>query len=70
VDAHVGGMTKISPKISPDALGLLANEADHMFVMVSCPYVGLDWRGCMNILFTPDETLDDRGNISVLFKLI
>jgi hypothetical protein len=76
VDAHVGGddaqegPARVSTRISPDALGLLASEADHMFIMVSCPYTGLDWRGCLNILFTPDEPPDDRGNISVLFKLI
>jgi hypothetical protein len=57
-------------RISTDALELLASEVDHMFVMVSCPYTRLDWRGCMNILFTPDEPLDARGNVSVLFKLI
>jgi hypothetical protein len=48
------------------ALGLLGSATDHMFVMVECPYAGLYCRGFPNILFT----LDDRGNISVLFKLI
>jgi hypothetical protein len=57
-------------RIAPDALGLLGSATDHMFVMVLCPYAGLDWRGCLNILFTIDEPPDDRGNISVLFKLI
>jgi hypothetical protein len=76
VDAHVGrddaqeGPAKFPTRISTDALGLLASEVDHMFMMVSCPYAGLDWRGCPNILFTPDEPPDARGNISVLFKLI
>jgi hypothetical protein len=56
--------------IAPDALGLLGSAADHMFFMVLCPYVGLDWRGCPIFLFTIDEPPDDRGNISVLFKLI
>ena len=35
--------------------------------MVPCHYAGLDWRGCANILFTDDEPLDDRGNITVLY---
>jgi hypothetical protein len=42
-------------RIFTDALGLLASEVDHMSVMVSCTYVWLDWKGCMNILFTIDE---------------
>jgi hypothetical protein len=29
-------------KILIDALGLLASDEDHMFVMVSMPYLGLD----------------------------
>ena len=56
--------------ISTDALELLANVDDRMFMMVSCHYARLDWRGCPNILFTLDEPLDARGNISVFFKLI
>jgi hypothetical protein len=64
------GQLEFLARISTDALGLLASEDDHMFVMVLCPYVGLDWRGCTNILFTLDEPPDARGNISVLFKLI
>jgi hypothetical protein len=64
------GQPKFLARIFPDALGLLGNAVDHIFVMVSCPYVGLDWRGCLNILFTPDDPPDDRGNISILFKLI
>ena len=31
-------------RISTDVLGLLAGETDHMFIMVSCPYVGMDWK--------------------------
>jgi hypothetical protein len=57
-------------KISNDPLGLLANESDHMFMMVLCPYTGLDWREFPNILFTLDEPPYARDNISVLFKLI
>jgi len=64
------GRPKFLARISPDSLGLLGSEVDHMFIMVLCHYMGLDWRGCSNILFTPDEPPNDIGNISVLFKLI
>ena len=58
------GKTEFSARISHDALEFLASVDDHPFVMVPCPYVGLDWRGCANILFTDDELPDDRGNIT------
>ena len=65
------GETMFPAKISHDALDLLASVDElHPFIMVPCPYAGLDWRGCANILFTNDEPLDDRGNIIVLFKFI
>ena len=62
--------TLFPARISDEALGLLANVFEHPFIMVSCCYVGLDWRGCANILFTDDEPPDDRGNITALFKFI
>ena len=65
-----GVLSEYLARISSDVLELLASEDDHMFVMVSCPYVGLDWQGCTNILFTQDEPPNSRGNINVLFKLI
>ena len=49
------GETKFSVRISHDALELLANVYEHPFVRIPCRYVGLDWRGCANILFTYDE---------------
>ena len=64
------GQSDFPAKISPNALEFLSIVDDHSFVLVPCPYVGLDWRGCKNILFTQDEQLDARGNISVFFKLI
>ena len=64
------GKTVFPTRISHDALELLASVDDHPFVMVPCPYAGLDWRGCANILFTDDEPPNDRGNITVLFKFI
>ena len=58
-------------RISHDALELLASvDKLYPFIMVPCPYAGLDWRGCANILFTDDEPPNDRGNITVLFKFI
>jgi hypothetical protein len=57
-------------KISPYVLGIIGSATNHMFFMVLCPYTYLDWRGCSNILFTLNEPQYDRGNISVLFKLI
>ena len=65
------GEAEFSARISHDALELLANVDElHPFIMVPCPYDGLDWRGCPNILFTADELPNDRGNIIVLFKFI
>jgi len=58
-------------RISHDALDLLASvDGMHPFIMVPCPYAISDWRGCANILFTYDEPLDDRGNITILFIFI
>ena len=71
MDAHVGGddsqegPTGVFDSVVPDALALLGSAEDHMFIMVTCPYAGLDWRGCPSILFTLDEPLNDRGDISV-----
>ena len=62
--------TLFPARISDDALGLLASVLENPLIMVPCPYAGLDWRGCANILFTNDESPDDRGNITVLFKFI
>ena len=36
------GISKYLAKISIDALELLASVDDHMFMIVSCPYAGLD----------------------------
>ena len=37
------GQQDFPTKISPDAQWILGSEADHMFIMVLCPYVVLDW---------------------------
>ena len=37
------GETEFSEKISHDALDLLASVEEHPFIMVPCPYAGLDW---------------------------
>ena len=62
--------TLLPARISYDELELLASVDENLFIMVPCPYAGLDWRGCANILFTANEPPDDRGNITVLFKFI
>ena len=65
------GETVFIARISHDALKLLASVDEiYPFIMVPCPYAGLDWRGCAKILFIDDETLDDRGNITILYKFI
>lgn len=61
---------KYLARISPEALQLLASEADHMFIMVSCTYAGMDWKQCPNILFTEAKPADGRVNINVFFKFI
>ena len=37
------GLFDYLARISTHALELLASVDDHLFVMVPCPYVGLDW---------------------------
>lgn len=37
------GCLEFLANIFNDALGLLANEADYMFIIVSCPYTRMDW---------------------------
>ena len=64
------GETEFFVSISHDELEFLANVDKHPFVMVPCPYAGLDWQRCANILFIDDELQDDRGNIIFLFKFI
>ena len=65
------GDTMFPVRISHDSLDLLASvDGLHPFILVPCPYVGLDLRGCSNILFTAYEPPDDRGNIIVLFIFI
>ena len=64
------GESDFSVRISHDALEFLGSVDEHPFILVPCPYAGLDWLGCANILFTDDEPLDDRSNISVFFKFI
>ena len=61
------GDTMFPARISHDALDLLASiDGLHPFILVPCPYAGLYWRGCPNILFTDDEPPDDRDNISIV----
>ena len=60
--------TLFPTRISHDALELLASVDENPFIMVPCPYTGLGWQGCANILFTADEPSDDRGNITILYN--
>jgi hypothetical protein len=52
------GMPDFLARISREALQLLASETNHVFVMVSCPYTGMDWIGYPKILFTLNDTTD------------
>jgi len=53
--------------IDREICDFLAQEENFVLNVVQYPYVGMDWRGCANILFTTDEPLDDRGNIFIMF---
>ena len=64
------GKPELPVSITLDALEMLAREDDHALDMVPYPYVGMDWRGCPEIFFTPDEPPHERGNINVMFKLL
>ena len=64
------GESDFSTRISHDALEFLSSVDGHAFILVPFPYVGLDWKGCANILFIVDYPSNERGNNSVLFKKI
>jgi hypothetical protein len=53
--------------IDREICDFLAQEENFVLNVVQYPYVGMDWRGCPNILFTTDEPPDDRGNIIIMF---
>ena len=54
------GKPKFPSRITLDVLEMLVSEDDHTLEMVPYPYDDMDWRGCTNILFTPDEPPDER----------
>lgn len=73
--AHVG---KLLPKwgqsewlcsaVEKEVCDFFDLEDDHdVLDLVLYPYMGMDWRGCVNIHFTKDEPRDDRGNIISMF---
>lgn len=64
------GQLEYLGKISTDALGILVSEIEHMFFMLSCPYMEMDWHQYPNILFIHDDSTNERGNITVFFKII
>jgi hypothetical protein len=45
----------------------LSREYDDALNIVKYSYVGINWRGCPNIQFTPEELADERGNVIVMF---
>ena len=73
--AHVG---EIVPKrdqlewpcsvVKKDIYDLLDSKDECDFLdLVLYLYVGMDWRGCVNIQFTKDEPPNGRGVIIVMF---
>lgn len=64
------GLSMSMAWISSKALALLVNEDDFVFVTLEFTYAEIDWRYFPDIFFTATEPSDDRGNISVFFKLI
>jgi hypothetical protein len=53
--------------VGRDVCDLLAREDNPVLDIVQYPYMGMDWRGCPNILFTTVEPPDERGNIIIMF---
>jgi hypothetical protein len=53
--------------IDREIYDFLGQEENFVLNVVQYLYVGMDWRGRPNILFTTDEPLDDRGNIFIMF---
>ena len=70
VDDSQEGHPDISARITVDVIEMLGNEDPPILSMVPYPYIGLDRRGCPNILFTWDEPSDDTGKFSIMFELI
>ena len=56
--------------ITSYVLEMLASEDDHALDMVPYPYVAMDWRGCLEIFFTPHEPPNERCNINVMINLL
>ena len=48
---------------------ILVRVDDLVLEVLLYSYVGMDWRGCVNIHFTVEEPTDDRGNIIFIFSL-
>jgi hypothetical protein len=49
--------------VSREVCDFLAREENHVLNLVQYPYMGMDWRGSFNILFTIVKPPDERGNI-------
>ena len=56
--------------VSSNILDLLVSEEDHLLNIVQYPYVGMDAKGCPNILFSQVNPPDSRRTLIVNFLLI
>jgi hypothetical protein len=72
--AHVGVVVSqegpaewLCTLVGREICDFLAGEDNHVLDLVQYPYMGMDWRGCPNILFTIDEPTYERGNIIIMF---
>jgi hypothetical protein len=48
-------------------MSFFARQENLVLDLVQYPYMGMDWRGCPNILFIQYEPPYDRGDIVVMF---
>ena len=64
------GQSVFPAMIIIEVVEMIASDEDHALDLLPYPYIGLDWRACPNIFFTQDKPPNERGNISVMFKLV
>ena len=57
-------------RITTDVINMLGFENPPRLDMLPYPYVDLDWRGCLDILFTQDDPTYDRGKFSIMLQLV
>ena len=61
------GQLEFLSRINSKVLEIISSEDDDTMNVMEYPYVDMDQRGFVNILFTQDYPPNDRGNISVMF---